>query len=114
MPKKIGVLIASLLIIGCTESRVKRYETMLQPLMGTAKKNDISKLLGAPAFCVQEEAYERCEYRTSRGSNDPVPGVARQEASMGPDLSPYDYYDVLQIHYDNFGLLNQWEPIFVK
>jgi hypothetical protein len=87
---------------------------MLEPLVGSAKKAEISKLLGPPAFCVQEEAYERCEYRTNRGSNEPIPGIARQEASMGPDLSPYDYFDVLQIHYDNFGLLNQWEPIFIK
>ena len=95
----------------CTELRVKKYRQMLEPKIGTTKKFEINKLLGSPAFCKQEVRYEKCEYRTMAAQNNQVPGIMRKEEGMGPDLSPYDYFDVLHLFYDGFEILREWEPV---
>jgi len=83
-------------------------------MVGNGKKESVDKVLGPPIKCVKEHALEKCEYRTARERNDPVPAVHHQERSMGPDLSPYEHFDVLHLYYDSFGLLREWEPIVIK
>jgi hypothetical protein len=115
MKSRIAVLLSLILMFtACTESRVRKYEDLLEPLLGKAEKEEVDKLLGAPASCQPVESYQRCEYRTSRGRNEPVPFTARKNAAMGPDLSPYEYFDVLALTYDGFNTLREWEPISVK
>ena len=84
---------------------------MLEPKVGNAKKEEINKLLGNPAWCSKEEGREKCEYRTSHASNAPVPDMYRKEEALGPDLSPYDHFDVLHIYFDSTGVMKDWEPI---
>ena len=98
----------------CTESRVKKYSDILEPLVGTAKKERLNEVLGKPTFCKRELAYEQCEYRTSRGRNDPVPEVFRKSEGLGPDLSPYEYFDVLRLYYDDFGVLKEWDAVNIQ
>jgi hypothetical protein len=103
-----------LFFTACTEARIKKYEDLLEPMLGKAEKPQIDKLLGSPASCAPIETYQRCEYRTSQGRNDPVPFVGRKNAAMGPDLSPFEYFDVLALTYDGFGTLREWEPIAIQ
>ena len=98
----------------CTEPRIKRYENQLEPLVNKGKKLQIGKMLGQPVKCEPLEALERCEYRTARERNDPVPVVFKRESAMGPDVSPYEYFDVLHLFYDDSGVLKEWQPIVVK
>ena len=83
------------LILSCTQSRVKKYEGALEPLIDKASQNQVNAVLGNPVFCRQESRYEMCEYRTAAGHNAPVPDMFRKSESLGPDLSPYEYFDVL-------------------
>jgi len=101
-------------IVGCTEPRVKKYSSILEPRVGTAKKEEIDKLLGSPTWCKEYEGLKKCEYRSSRAENAPVPDVFRKQEGMGPDLSPYDRYDVLHLTFDNFGILKEWEPVVMS
>src|SRR5688572_15067600 len=87
------------MFVACNQSNVKKYRDLLEPRVGSAKKDEINQLLGAPAWCRDEEGSQRCEYRTSRATNNPVPDMYRKEASLGPDLSPYDHFDVLHLHF---------------
>ena len=105
-----GVLI-TLLCVSCTELRVKKYQNLIEPNLGNAKKPEMDKLLGNPIFCKQESRYEKCEYRTALGQNSQVPSIMRREQGLGPDLSPYDYFDVLHLYYDAFHTLREWEPV---
>ena len=102
-----------LVLVSCTEMRVKKYNDLLNPRVGTAKKEEVGKLLGNPVSCSQELEGEKCEYRTSHARNHPVPDVYRQERALGPDLSPYDHFDVLHVRYDGFGILKSWEPVVI-
>lgn len=97
----------------CSQTRVKKYADILDPRLGNAKKQEVGKLLGPPTSCTAEQVGEKCEYRTARARNHPVPDVYRREGSLGPDLSPYDQFDVLQLRFDGFGVLKEWEPIFI-
>ncbi len=110
--KKIStfIIFLSLFWVSCTEKRIKKYETLLNPMVGNSKKIAINKKLGAPTFCKPEGDNEVCEYRTTKSHNENIP-VHLQKAEGFPDLSPYDYYDVLQITYDAFGNFKDWEPV---
>jgi hypothetical protein len=103
-----------LFFTSCAETRVKKYEDLLEPLLGKADKKEVDKLLGTPVSCTPVDTYQRCEYRTSRGRNEPVPFTGQKSAAMGPDLSPYEYFDVLALTYDGFNTLREWEPLTVK
>ena len=85
---------------------------MLDPLVGQGKKSDVSKQIGPPAFCKNREGTEHCEYRTAKARNLPVPDSSRQTA-VGIDLSPYEYFDVLLLHYNSFGVLVEWDPVYL-
>ena len=98
------------LLIGCTETRVKRYGNILDPLVGTARKTQVNRKLGIPAFCQLESPLERCEYRTARGRNEQIPYIHQKREGF-PDLSPYEHFDVLHLYYDGFGILRDWEPV---
>ena len=98
---------------GCTEPRVKTYEGILEPRVGKSKKEEIDHILGNPTSCRDTDGVQTCEYRSSRANNQPVPNVYRKQEGMGPDLSPYDRYDVLHLKYDSFGVLKEWEPVVI-
>lgn len=104
-------LLAIFLIAACTESRIKRYSDIIEPSIGSGTKRDFTKLLGAPTFCRQDAKYEVCEYRTARGRNEPVPYVHKKDPAMGPDLTPFEHYDVIQISFDGFGVAQSWDPL---
>jgi hypothetical protein len=112
--KSIRVIWVLFLFVACTEAPVKRYRDLLEPRVGSARKAEINQLMGSPTYCKQGEAYELCEYRSSLGHNYPVSDQYRRVDSMGPDLSPYDQFDVLHLYFDNFGILKEWEPIVIK
>lgn len=103
-----------LLILGCTEPALNRYSRWLDPKVGNANKSDMVNLFGAPVSCRQEANFENCEFRTARGRNAPVPAVHQQNASMGPDLSPYEHFDVLSLQFDGLGVLRSWKPLHVQ
>lgn len=100
-----------LTLLSCTQTRVKKYEGILEPLVGKATKSQVNQLLGSPVSCKQESRYEKCEYRSAFSQNDPVPEVFRKVEGLGPDLSPYEYFDVLHLYFDNFRILKEWEPV---
>ena len=95
----------------CSEPRVKKYKGILDPQIGAATKLQINKLLGKPTFCKPEGKYDKCEYRTTRGRNEPTPSIHKKEEALGPDLSPYEHFDVLHLFYDGFGVLREWQPV---
>lgn len=103
-----------LLLSSCAELRVKKYSNLLDPMLGSSKKQEVSKVLGSPTFCQAEGVFEKCEYRTASVRNYPVPAVYRKEIAMGPDLSPYEYFDVLEVQYDSFGVFKDWQPVVLK
>ena len=114
--KKNAAIALLLLLCGCTELRVKKYSSILDPMLGTAKKTEVNKLLGVPTTCAPEGVFEKCEYRTAsaRNRNEPVPDAYRKQVAMGPDLSPYDHFDVLQVQYDGMGIFKDWQPVVIK
>ena len=99
------------LITACTESRIKRYSDLIQPSVGSGNKREISKLLGAPAFCRENAKLETCEYRTDRGRNESIPYVHQKSPGMAPDLTPFEHFDVIHVSYDSSGIVQAWEPI---
>ncbi|MBI4403429.1 MAG: hypothetical protein HY537_04670 [Deltaproteobacteria bacterium] len=107
-------LFCVVMLAGCTHTRVKFYHDLINPLVGSATKEKMNSLLGSPTWCKQETSFEQCEYRTSRGRSEPVPAIHRQHESMGPDLSPYDYFDVLHLFYDDTKTLREWSPIVIQ
>lgn len=98
----------------CTQPTVKRYEITLERKVGTAKKPEIDKLLGNPVSCQRENSVQKCEYRTLQAGNYPVPAVYDKQPAIGPDVSPYDYFDVLHLFYDEEGILRDWQPVVVR
>jgi len=114
MKKIFSALVILGLVTACAHGRRERYEALLDPLRGKSNKVEIARLLGNPVFCKSENGGERCEYRTAHGRNEPVPSVHQKTTAMGPDLSPYDYFDVIQVNYDGFGTLREWAPIVLK
>ncbi len=94
----------------CAQKRVVKYESLLNPMVGVSKKISVNKKLGQPVYCKAQEDGEICEYRTPKSHNENIPAIY-QPAHGFPDLSPYDYFDVLHLSYNSFGILKDWEPI---
>ena len=107
----IGSLIAVVCITGCTTSKVKKYESLLNPKIGQSKKAEINTLLGNPVFSKAEGQYEKCEYRSAYSQNDPIPDMFKKSDGLALDLSPYEYFDVLHLYFDSFHILKEWEPV---
>lgn len=103
-----------LICAACTEPRLKRYSDIIEPLVGSAKRERVTEILGKPTSCKREFSQEKCEYRTSMGRNHPVPEVFKKPEGLGPDLSPYEYFDVLHLYYDDFGILREWDPVVIQ
>lgn len=95
----------------CTEPRVKPYQRLLDPEVGRANKARVTALLGNPVKCEITAGQESCEYRTTAGRNDPTPSVHRPSPGFGPDLSPFEHFDVIKAHYNDVGILREWEPM---
>jgi hypothetical protein len=107
-------LLLFVLITGCAETRVMRYQQTLDPLVGSAKKSKVNRLFGTPTFCKHHnDILETCEYRTAYARNDVVPDFAAKMPGFGPDLSPYDYFDVIKVSYDALGVVRDWEPVVI-
>lgn len=101
------------LVVACTQPRTRRYSEVIDPMVGSGKKEELDKLLGNPAFCQQESAFQKCEYRTAMGRNDPTPVIFSKATTM-PDVSPYEYFDVIHLFYDDRRVLKEWQAIVVK
>lgn len=109
-----GCLLALLLLVtSCVQTRVKTYDALIEPRLGKSKKSEMRAVLGNPIFCKQEEKYEKCEYRSAYSQNNPVPDMFRKSEAIAPDLSPYEYFDVLHLYYDGFHILQEWEPVVI-
>lgn len=110
----VSVLMAGLFLSGCTEKRVKKYQDVLEPRISKAKKTEIDKMFGTPEKCIQEGPHLKCEYRTAAMRNTPVSDMYRKEPGMGPDLTPYDHFDVIHVFFDGLGVMQDWKPIVVE
>ena len=102
------------LVAGCASTQLSRLEETMDPMVGVAKRGDVEKSLGNPTQCVTEKGMLRCEYRTLIARNEPVPSAHKKEPGFGPDLSPYEFFDVIEAFYDDTGLLRDWRPLSVK
>jgi hypothetical protein len=107
------LLLFAATVLSCTQPRTKRYSDMIDPLVGSAKKEEVDRLLGVPAFCRQETALQKCEYRTASGRNAPTPEVFSKKTTI-PDVSPYEYFDVIHLFYDDRRVLKEWQAVVVK
>jgi len=102
-------------LVGCTSPRLKRYHDLIDPHVGKAKKEKMDSLLGVPSSCKRTPSLKLCEYRTASERNEPVPGVLEKPKGFGgPDVSPYEYFDVLHLFYDDFGVLQEWNPVVIQ
>ncbi len=102
------------LVTSCASTQLKRLEETMDPMVGVAKRTDVEKSLGSPEQCSTQKGMTRCEYRTQIARNEPVPSAHKKEPGFGPDLSPYEFFDVLEAFYDDTGLLRDWHPLSVK
>lgn len=113
--KNLFIFFSSIILLsGCTEFKIKKYQSILDSKLGSAKKAEINQILGSPVWCTTEAGSEKCEYRTSYANNQPVPDVYRKGDATSPDLSPYDRFDVLHLFYDATGVLKDWEPVVLE
>ena len=103
-----------LLGFGCASTQLGRLQETMDPWVGVAKRLEVEKSLGSPTQCVTEKGMTRCEYRTLIARNEPVPSAHKKEPGFGPDLSPYEFFDVIEAFYDDTGLLRDWRPLSVK
>lgn len=78
--------------------------------------SQVNEVLGPPVSCAAEPNTNltQCEYRTAMGRNLPTPDVHVRIPSMGPDLSPYDHFDVLHLHFDDTGVARDWTPMVIR
>lgn len=106
-------LLGLLAVAACTQLRTRRYSEMIDPLIGTGKKEELDQLLGNPTFCLQQSQLQKCEYRTATGRNAPTPMVFAKTTTM-PDVSPYEYFDVIHLFYDDRRILTDWQAIVIK
>ena len=51
--------------------------------------------------------------KQATGRNAPTPMVFTKSSTM-PDVSPYDYFDVIHLFYDDQRVLTEWQPIVIK
>ncbi len=109
-----SLLLLVLFALGaCTQLRSARYSEMIDPLVGSGKKEQLDKMLGVPTFCKQESPFQKCEYRTAAGHNDPTPDAFAKKSTM-PDVSPYEYFDVIHLFYDDQRVLKEWQAVVLK
>ena len=101
------------LLSACAQSRVNKYNGLLESKVGRSDRNDVGRILGEPVKCSPEGDLEKCEYRTASAKNHPVPDVFKKQPAMGPDVSPYEHYDVLHLYYGKDGLLKEWKPVVI-
>ncbi len=111
--EKLALLWLLVLIVACTQPRMRRYSEVIDPMVGSGKKEELDRLLGNPTFCQQEKAFQKCEYRTAMGHNAPTPIVFTKMTHM-PDVSPYEYFDVIHLFYDDLRVLKEWQAVVLK
>ena len=111
--RNLFLLLVLSVLVSCAQSRVRRFDELIEPKIGKATKSNMSQLLGTPVKCIRVAALERCEYRTASQRNDPVPGVHIPKKGMGPDVSPYEYFDVIHVFYDDFRVVRDWAPVVI-
>lgn len=104
------LLTLALALSACTQTPVRRYSDMIDPLVGSGKKEELDRLLGFPASCRQESVFQKCEYRTASGRNAPTPMVFTKQPGK-PDLSPYESFDVIHLFYDDQRILKEWQAV---
>ena len=111
--KNFLLILSVTLFVACSELRVKRYGDLLDPLLGSGSIAEVNRVLGKPTSCEALSLGKRCEYRTAAARNYTIPDAHRQLPGFGPDLSPYQYFDVLSVVYDHFGVFREWEPVAI-
>lgn len=104
------IFLSMLVLPSCTHTALRRYGDLIEPQIGRANKADMARQLGSPENCKSDGNYENCEFRTSRGKNAQVPAVHQRAPGMGPDLSPYEHFDVISLQFDSLGVLRGWKP----
>lgn len=108
-------LVSVVFLLGaCAQPRIRRYEVLIEPRVNKAKKDEMAQVFGAPVKCEKVELFERCEYRTNKGRNDPTPETHRPALAGMPDLRPYEYFDVIHLYYDADERLKDWAPVSMK
>ena len=109
-----GFAFLSLAFWGCVQMPLQRYQILLDPMVAHSKKDEVAKHLGSPVQCRLDRSEEKCEYRTAFAHHPPVPDMYRKEPTFGPDVSPNDYFDVIEVSYNAVGTVSGWRPIDVK
>lgn len=94
----------------CAQKRIVKYESLLNRMVGVSKKTEVNQKIGNPTFCNPVGDNEVCEYRTPKSHNENIP-VVLQKANGFPDLSPYEYFDVLHLTYNPQKILTAWEAV---
>jgi len=100
-------------MIACSHSPLKRLEEAMDPMIGK-KRVEVESAVGQPVQCQPLQGSTRCEYRTLIGRNEQAPAAHKPEPGMGPDLSPYEFFDVIEAFYDETGTLKDWHALSVK
>jgi len=101
-------------LLACSLSPLKRLEEAMDPMVGVKKKQEVERVIGEPVQCHSNTGTTRCEYRTLIGRNDPAPATHKKEPGMGPDLSPYEFFDVIEAFYDETGMLKDWHALSIR
>lgn len=83
-------------------------------MVGVKKRGEVERLIGEPVKCATQGNLTRCEYRTLIGRNDPAPATSKKEPGFGPDLSPYEFFDVIEIFYNETGLMTDWRALSIR
>jgi outer membrane protein assembly factor BamE (lipoprotein component of BamABCDE complex) len=106
------------ILTGCAamfvNSRLREYKTMLDPMLGTATKDDIVARFGMPARTAQLGQGEVWEYRRSFGvrgtgnaySGNPYNPYGRSTFAYG---QTHEVYDQLTFTFDRQGVLQNWQ-----
>ena len=100
-------------IVSCTTTTLQKYSEILDIKKGI-KKSEIMGFLGRPVSCVFDSMGETCEFRTLYARNLPVAAVYQKNPTLCPDLSPYEFFDVLSLHFDEVSALKDWKPIYLN
>jgi len=82
-------------------------------MVGVWQQPEVNGRLGNPVYCRAQSELQRCEYRTAAGRNLPTQEVHQRIPTMGPDLSPYENFDVLYLYFDDTGRLKDWTPVVI-
>ena len=110
-----ALFLLPLLLQACASSPLRRLEESMDPMVGKKKRGEVERLVGQPVKCSSPQPMTRCEYRTLIGRNDPAPVTSKVEPGFGgPDLSPYEFFDVIEIFYDATGMMSDWRPLSIR